>query len=82
MPGKPLWLSLSGEFEVDVGVKLERVRSKLKGQAETGLERRSGEVYLHIDLPAGADRDKTLNAIVDQLECMAELIDPEGPTYR
>ena len=82
MPGKPLWLSFSGDYEVDVSVKLEGVRSRLKGLAETGLEWRSGEVYLPIDLPAGADRDKTLDAIVTQLERIAELIDPEGPTYR
>ena len=82
MPEKPLWLSFSGDFEVDVSVKLEGVRSKLKGLAETRLEWRSGEVYLPIVLPAGADRDKTLDAIVTQLERIGELIDPEGPTYR
>ena len=82
MPEKPLWLCFSGDFGVDVGVKLERVRSKLKGWAETGLEWRSGEVYLSIVLPAGADREKTLNAIVAHLVRIAERIDPEGPTYR
>ena len=81
MPGRPLWLSFSGGFEVDVTVKLEEVRSRLKGLAEKGLAWRSGEVYFPIVLPAGADRDKTLDAIVTQLECIAELIDPEGPTY-
>ncbi|MCY3939232.1 MAG: hypothetical protein OXG22_12860 [Chloroflexi bacterium] len=35
-----------------------------------------------IDLPAGADRNATLDAIVAQLECIANLIDPSGPTYR
>ena len=82
MPGKPLWLLFSGDYEVDVRVKLEVVRSRLKGVVETGLEWRSEEVYLPIDLPAGADRDKTLESIVTQLEYIAELIDPVGPTYR
>ena len=82
MPGKPLWVSFSGDYEVDTSVKLEDVRSRLKGLAETGLEWRSGDVYLPIALPVGADRDKTLDSIVTQLERIAELIDPEGPTYR
>ena len=71
-----------GDFEVDKSVKLEDVRSRLKGLAETGLEWRSTEVYLPIILPTGADHDETLNAMVSQLELVAELIDPEGPTYR
>ena len=81
MAGKPLWLSFTGDYEVDVSVKLEEVRSRLKGMAETGLEWRGGAVNLPIDLPAGADREKTLSAIVTRLECIAELIGPEGPTY-
>ena len=81
MPEKPLWLSFSGDYEVDISVKLEDVRSRLKGLAETGLEWRSGDVYLPIDLPVGADHDKTLDSIVTQLERIAELTDPEGPTY-
>ncbi len=81
MPDRPLWLSFSGDYEIDVTVKLEEVRSRLKDEAETGLEWRSGEIYLPIDLPPGADRDKTLAAMVAELERIAELIDPEGPTY-
>ena len=80
--GTPLWLSFSGDWGADVSEKLEDVRSRLKGMAETGIEWRSGAVNLPIDLPAGADREKTLDAIVTQLERIAELIDPEGPTYR
>ena len=80
-PEKLLWLAFSGDFEVDVSVRLDRVRGRLKGLAETGLEWSGWEVYLPIVLPAGADRDKTLDCIVAQLEHVAELIDPEGPTY-
>ena len=82
MPGKPLWLLFSGDWVVDVSVTLEEVRSSLKSMAETGLEWRSHQVCLPIVLPEGADRDNTLDAIVAQLERIAELIDPEGPTYR
>ena len=81
MPDKPLWLSFSGDYGVYITVELEEVRSKLKDLAETGLEWRSKEVYLPIVLPSGADRDKTLDSIVTQLECVAQRIDPERPTY-
>ncbi len=76
MPDKPLWLSFLGD-----SVELEKVRSKLKDLAETGLDWRSKEVYLPIVLPAGADLDKTLDSIVAQMERVAERIHPEGPTY-
>ena len=82
MPGKPLWLKFYGDYEVGMSVKLEEVRYRLEGRAVTGLESRIDEVYLPIDLPSGADRDKTLNSIVTQLERIAKLIDPEGPTCR
>lgn len=82
MPDKPLWLSFSGDYGVDITVKLEEVRNRLKDVAKTGLEWHSGDVYLPIVLPSGADRDKTLDSIVAQLECIAQQIDPKGPTYR
>ena len=82
MPGKPLWLSFMGDYDIDITVKLEEVRSSLGSPAETGLEWRSGEVYLPIDLPAAADHNATLAAIVAELEWIAGLIDPTGPTYR
>ena len=82
MPGKPLWLSFSGDYDIDITVKLEEVRSSLGSPAETGLEWRDREVRLPIVLPSGADRDKVLDSIVAQLESIAGLIDPNGPTYR
>ena len=82
MPDKPLWLSFLRDNGVDITVKLEEVRSKLKGLVETGLDWRSKEVYLPIVLPAGADLDKTLDCIVAQLESIAKRIDPKGPTYQ
>ena len=82
MPGKPLWLSFSGDFALDVSVQLEEVRTRLEGLAATGLPWRSGEVYMPIVLPTAADHQATLDAIVAQLECIARIIDPNGPTYR
>ena len=82
MPDKPLWLCFSGDYDVDISVSLEQVHDRLKSLAEPVLKWRRNEVHLPIALPAGADRDKTLSAIVTELERIAELIDPEGPTYR
>ena len=77
---KPLWLWLYGASDDKVSMK--KVSSVLKGKDEPGLEWQRGDVCVPIDLPAGADKDATLEAIVAKLECVARLIDPEGPTYR
>ena len=83
MPERPLWLHFYEEGTDGISVNLEQVRSRLEGCLETKLSLRGDDaVYLPIDLPPGADRDETLNAIVAQLERIARLIDPEGPTYR
>ena len=84
MPGNPLWLQFHDEnYEGGASVKLEQVRSRLEGCLETKRPwRGDDEVYLPIELPTGADSDKSLDAIVTQLERIAKLIDPEGPTYR
>ena len=81
-PDKPLWLSFMGDYDIDITVKLEEVRSRLDDPAKTGMEWHDGDVYLPIDLPAHADRDATLDAIVAELERIAWLIDPNGPTYQ
>ncbi len=81
--GNPLWLHFYEEGALRIRVNLEQVRSRLEGWLETKLTwRRDEEVYLPIELPPSADRDQTLNAIVAQLERIANLIDPKGPTYR
>ena len=82
MPERPLWLLFSADYEVNEVRKFEEVRSRLEDLVETELEWRSGEVCFPIVLPEGSDRGQTLDAIVSQLELIAELIDPEGPTYR
>ncbi|MCY4109403.1 MAG: hypothetical protein OXG11_10285 [Chloroflexi bacterium] len=81
MPDKPLWLSFYRSKSA-ASVSVEEIRDRLGDLAEPGLEWYWGEVSVPIDLPAGADRDATLNAIVAQLEDIAKLIDPSGPTYR
>ena len=78
--GKPLWLWFYRDS--DASVSMEEVRSKLGSLAERGLEWLGEEVCVPIALPAGADYEATLNAIVAELECIAKLIDPNGPTYR
>ena len=74
-PDKPLWLSFYGD-------SVEKVRGTLGSLAEPGLEWRSKEVPVPIELPAAADQGATLDAIVAELERIAKIIDPDGPTYR
>ena len=78
-PDKLLWLSLYN----DTGnVTLAGVRSKLASRVESSLRLLSWmRVNVSIPLPQGADRAATLNAIVSELESIAKLIDPDGPTY-
>ena len=80
MPDKPLWLTFG--YYSDASVSVEAVRSSLGSLAEPGLEWLSEDVCVPIVLPAGADHDATLDAIVTELERIASLIDPNGPTYR
>ena len=80
MPDKPLWLTFYHDPEASVSI--EAMRSKLASLAEPGLEWLSAEACTPIALPAGADRDATLDAIVAELARIAKLIDPDGPTYR
>ncbi len=80
MPDKPLWL----QFDRDAVAKVtgEAVGSILGSLAEPRTEWPSEQVWVPIPLPAGADRDATLDAIVTKLECIAKRLDPDGPTYR
>ena len=82
MPSNSLWLQFPGDYEVGVRVTLEEVGSRLKNRAKAGLGWRGDDVYLPIELPVGTDRDAAVAAIVAQLEGIAALIDPDGPTYR
>lgn len=79
-PDRPLWLW----FFVDstASVSMEEVRSALGSEAGPGLESCPGDVCVPIDLPVAADRRATLDAMVAEMERIAAVIDPDGPTYR
>jgi len=80
MPDKPLWLRF-GHYS-DASVSVDAVRATLGGEAESDLEWCPGQICVPIALSVAADRQSTLNAIVSELERIAELIDPDGrPTY-
>ena len=79
MPDKPLWLSFYGGSNADVD--LDMVRRALGDLAEPDAEWREGQARVPITLPEGADHDATLDAIAAELERVAHLIDPKGPTY-
>ena len=79
MPDKPLWLSFYGGS--DASVDLDMVRGALGGLAEPDAEWLEGQARVPITLPEGADHEATLDAIVAELERVAHLIDPKGPTY-
>ena len=77
---KPLWLSFYDGGSASVG--LEAVRDRLGKLTEPGLEWRSEEACVSIDLPSGADHEAILEAMVTQVTSIAMRIDPKGPTYR
>lgn len=81
--GKPLWLGFwSRSKDRRKLVSFDKVREKLGDLSEPGLEWLPEHVCVPIDLPAGADRKATVHAIVAELERIAKIIDPDGPTYR
>ena len=80
MPDRRLWLWFHGESDRYATVSAETVRGSLGDRAES-LEWLGEDVCVPIALPVGADREATLDAIVAELESIAELIDPNGPTY-
>ena len=83
--GKPLWLWFWDKSSIPhLLVSFDEVREKLGELAEPGLEWLSSDtdICLPIDLPAGADREATLHAIVAEVERIAKIIRPDGPPYR
>ena len=75
--GKPLWLWF---WRSSAHLSLDEVRERFGPLAEPGLPWLSRDVCVPIDLPVGADREATLHAIVAELERIARIIDPNGPT--
>ena len=80
MPEKPVWLAFYND--PNAAVIRETVRSRLGDLAEPGFVWDSGNTCVPIALTAGADTGATLDAIVAEVERIAKLIDPDGPTYR
>ena len=80
VPGKPVWLAFYNN--PNASVSQETVRSRLGDLAEPGFVWDSGNTCVPIALTAGADTGATLDAIVAEVERIAKLIDPDGPTYR
>ena len=79
-PDKPLWLSFWADSDE---VSLDVVRSRLGSKVQSFRELHDWmAVSVPIAFPVGADRDATLAAIVTELESIARLLDPDGPTYR
>ena len=80
MPEKPVWLAFYND--PNAAVIRETVRSRLGDLAEPGFVWGSDYTCVPIALPAGVDTEATCNTIVDEVERIAKLIDPDGPTYR
>ena len=78
-PDKQLWLSFYADSET---VSIDTARTKIAGKDESWPGLLSWmRVNISIPLPKSADGKATLNAIVSQLESIAKIIDPDGPTY-
>ena len=79
-PGRPLLLTF--ESYHDAPVTLDVVRNRLRGLAQPGTGWRSKQICVPIALPDGVDTEATRDTLVAELERIAKLIDPDGPTYR
>ena len=81
VPDNLLWLTFY-QWE-PAQTSINTVNSRLATKAEQMPGSLSWmEVTVPISLPKVTDREATLSAIVEQLVGIAELIDPDGPTYR
>ncbi len=78
-PGNLLLLTF--ESYHDAPVSVDAVRNRLGSLAEQCSGWRSKKICVPITLPDGVDTEATVNAIVAKMERIANLIDPDGPTY-
>ena len=78
-PAKSLWVRFYAD--PDAQMSLESVQKVLGDSAEPGSGWLKGWACVPMGLPTGADRDAVVKAIVAELERIAKLIDPDGPTY-
>lgn len=79
-PDRSLWLCFWNEPNAKLSV--DDAASLLDQAGESELERRGKEAFLPMVLPAGTDGQATVDGIVAELERIARILDPEGPTYR
>lgn len=77
--GKPLWLQFRDKPHSLGRVSSAEGRAKLEALAKPRLEWLPERVCVPIDLPAGADREATLHAIIAEVERIAKIIRPDGP---
>ena len=80
--GKPLWLRLRHSSDSCKSVDMEDVRARWDALDKPESKWLSRHVHLPIDLPASADCEATLHAIVAEVERIAKIIRPDGPPYR
>ncbi|MYD37159.1 MAG: hypothetical protein F4X20_09215 [Dehalococcoidia bacterium] len=82
MANPPLWLTIQ-PTNADQPVSRDTVVDKLGNLVKSKTQWHNWMTHcVAIPLPSGADREATLSATVTELERIAEIIDPDGPTYR
>ena len=83
MPETPLWLCFYYDSDDRAPVSAAEVRIRLGDKVYPGTELKGwGEVLVPITLRAGVDLQSARDAIVAELESIAKIIDPDGPTYQ
>ena len=80
--GRPLWLQLRHSSDSRRSVDMDDVRARWSTLDEPGLQWLPTHIHLPIDLPAGADCEATLHAVVAELERIAKIIDLDGLSHR
>ena len=78
-PDKPLWLSF---YSLNGDVKRDEARTILRDRVEhpKGFQDRN-LANVPVPFPEGKDDEAILERIVNEIEQIAKIIDPNGPTY-
>ena len=79
-PDRSLWLLFWHEENAKLSV--DDAARLLDKAGESELEWRGKEAFLPMVMPARTDGQATVDGIVAELERVARILDPEGPTYR
>ena len=79
-PERSLWLCFWNEPNAKLSV--DDAASLLDQAGESELERRGTEAFLPMVVPTGTHGQTTVDGIVAELERIARILDPDGPTYR